>query len=627
MKKAYLVLGSVLASGMLFAQAPTVTSQYSFAKTEKYPAKGITVVENRIENDQNRMEYYSEDFDAMSALDGTGSNWNAVLETGTANFKLTNTGHFNSPGNTFIIPDLASSTPTQWVIIDSDGDGTSYANPERAALVSPVIDLNAAGAPANVKLEFEQFFAEWGGNITDETEDSCFVGVSTDGGTTWDEVEINALVGREGRPNPELFQVNIADWVAADPTNVQIRFRWAGAWNYGWQIDNVKIVDLENDEVSASRGYLRNIYDANYQIQYHQVPLSQAHQVTLGCVTKNLGYNVANNIGINYRVLDNGGGVVNSGSTTTENLATLSAGPLGETDTIWFNTSWTPSAVGDYTIEMVVTHDATDENTSNDTIILPYYVTDYVYARESGPITGGISNFATNNDGEFKMGVMFEMFADADIYGINFTLDTAVAGDLVFTELQKFNGTDWDYVNQTGDYTIAESDFDNEVVTILPAVENALAGDLYLALYSHYGTVPDGLAPTIGASGSDFDGVLGYGVNVNSGAVTGLADPIVPKVRLNLDPALSVANVEKEVKFSVFPNPANDELNVVISSAEAGKTSIVVRDLAGKVISNQQLGTVASIQTKINTEDLASGVYLVEVMNGTSKTVKKFTKK
>lgn len=627
MKKAYLVLGSVMAAGMLFAQAPTVANQYSFAKTEKYPARGISVVENRIESNQNRAEYYSEDFDALTTLNGS-EGWTAVLETGTANFKLTNTGHFNSPGNTFIIPDLASTTPTQWIVIDSDGDGTSYSNPERAALVSPVIDLQAASAPANVKLEFEQFFAEWGGNITDETEDSCFVGVSTDGGATWNEVEINANVGREGRPNPELFQVNIADWVAADPTNVQIRFRWAGAWNYGWQIDNVKIVDLENDEVAASVAYTRNIYDANnYQIQYAQVPLSQAHQVSLGCVAKNLGYNTANNIGVNYRVLDNVGTVVNSGSTTTENLTSLTAGPLGESDTIWFNTSWTPSAVGDYTIEMVVTHNAADENTSNDTITAPYFVTDFIYAREHGPITGGISNFASNNDGEFKMGVMFEIFADVDIYGINFVLDTALVGDLMFTELRKFNGTDWDYVNQTNDYTISESDFDNEVVAILPSSESATAGDLYLALYAHYGTTAGGLAPTIGASGTDFDGVLGYGVNVNSGAVTGLADPIVPKIRLNLDPALSINSVENEVKFSVFPNPANEELNVVISSAEAGKTSIVVRDLTGKIISNQQLGTVASIQTKINTEDLASGVYFVEVMNGSNKTVKKFTKK
>src|SRR5690606_13872107 len=115
-------------------------------------------------------------------------------------------------GNSFTIPGLNTSTPNKWAIVDSDGDGVGPegANPENTALVSPVIDLQTAGAPANIKLVWDQYFAEW-------NNDSCYVGVSTDNGATWDEVEVNAGAGRSGRPNPEEMFVNISTWAAVDP--------------------------------------------------------------------------------------------------------------------------------------------------------------------------------------------------------------------------------------------------------------------------------------------------------------------------------------------------------------------------------------------------------------------------
>ncbi len=70
-------------------------------------------------------------------------------------------------------------------------------------------------------------------------------------------------------------------------------------------------------------------------------------------------------------------------------------------------------------------------------------------------------------------------------------------------------------------------------------------------------------------------------------------------------------------KFSVYPNPVKDVLN--IKSKEA-VDNVTVYDILGKVVLQSNPGTVSP---SINMGDLASGSYLVQVtINGASNTVK-----
>src|SRR5690606_35821559 len=131
--------------------------------------------------------------------------------------------------STYPVPPL--STTPGWAIIDDDHDGTMDVATE-AFLVSPVIDLSAG--PTDLMLEFDQYFQEY-------QNDSTFVGISTNGGNYWYEIELNKGVGRDNRPNPETKVINITDWVAGNPASVQIRFRYVSVWDYGWQVDNISI--------------------------------------------------------------------------------------------------------------------------------------------------------------------------------------------------------------------------------------------------------------------------------------------------------------------------------------------------------------------------------------------------
>jgi hypothetical protein len=131
-------------------------------------------------------DYYFEDFD--NGLNG----WTITTPVGSVNWELTSTGPGPTP-STYPVPVLNTSTPGGWMIVDDDYLGIPGQATE-TWLVSPVIDLSEA--PVFLKVEFDQYFQEW-------EADHCYAGVSTNGGVTWSEVEINEGVGRDGRPNPE----------------------------------------------------------------------------------------------------------------------------------------------------------------------------------------------------------------------------------------------------------------------------------------------------------------------------------------------------------------------------------------------------------------------------------------
>ncbi|NOT52202.1 MAG: T9SS type A sorting domain-containing protein [Chitinophagaceae bacterium] len=72
-------------------------------------------------------------------------------------------------------------------------------------------------------------------------------------------------------------------------------------------------------------------------------------------------------------------------------------------------------------------------------------------------------------------------------------------------------------------------------------------------------------------------------------------------------------------KISVFPNPVNDKVNLKIEDLN-GMANIQVFDIYGKMVMQQ---TTTRINTQLNVATLASGVYMIKVMNeGKESTVK-----
>ena len=616
MKKIYLSLVAVAMAGGAMAQAPYVSQQYDFAKTDKHSGQ-ITTIDGRTFDSGDRMDFYTEDFDAMSALDGTGTNWEANTTTGPVDFELTSTGHANDAGSTFVIPALATGTPTQWILFDSDSDGTSGTE-EGATLTSPVIDLTDGGSvtvPAALKIEFEQFYAGW-------QSDTIYVAISDDGGSTWDEVEIaNNSVGREGRPNPEIVSINISPYIV-DQTNVRIRFRWAGNWDYGWQLDNVKISELPDNDMRIVRAYRGDIANG---FMYSKVPEAQAQEFVIGADVQNIGFATQTNIFIDWEIFDPSMTSVGSGTS----VASIASLDNGENDTIWISTGITPTALGDYTIDFEVTSDAVDDvpanNTAQDT---DFELTEAIYASDYGDPSGAFYNWAGNSveNGIASIGNVFEIVADGVVGAIDAELDdnAQVVDQLIYHKVYLWDGTDFFEEETSPDYTTVASDEGNMVRLVLEDPVNVVAGDLILVVAGHLGGDPSAgweLSSPVG-DGS----VQGF---LDDGSRVSLITPSAPVVRaVMIDFTEDEEELEKMENFSIYPNPANDFLVVNLTLFESENTVVNVLDITGKVVETINLGTVnGDSKVNIDLNEYNSGVYFIEMTNEEGRQVKKFIKK
>lgn len=612
MKKIYTLVSAVLISGIAVAQAPyAVTGQQQFTTSSKHTPNSITFIDMRdaANHYQDRVVFYDEDFD------GGFNGWVPATQNGPVDFEITNIGHANDAGSSFVIPDLLTSTPANWVLFDSDSDGSS-GQPEDATLTSPVIDLVALGAPAagpyQLKVEFEQFYAGW-------QSDTLFLAVSDDGGATWDEVEImNNSVGREGRPNPEIVSINVSPYIV-DATNVRLRFRWTGNWDYGWQFDNVAIAELPDNDmkvVSVFRGDLVNAF------MYSQVPASQAVPFVIGADVENIGFLNQTNIAVQWEIFDPSMVSIGSGTSGT----TIASLANGQNDTIWIPTTVTPTALGDYTIEFTVIATATDDVPANNTMVDDdYKLTEFTYAADYGSPSAAFYNWASNNDGTASIGNIFTIEANGVIGGVTAQLDNnvAVVDQLIYYTLYKFDGSTYAYVAQTSDYTVTAADNGNFVTLLFDDAEPVVAGDAWLATAGHYGGTT--------SAGFELAGRVSQGSVVGAlddASLASLTDPSAPVVRLLMLDYTGTDEIAPAQRFEVYPNPASEQLNISLTLVQSTGTTLNVLDITGKVVKTVYVGEVNGDRNlTIGLEELTSGVYFVELVTPEGKQVQKFVKK
>ena len=78
--------------------------------------------------------------------------------------------------------------------------------------------------------------------------------------------------------------------------------------------------------------------------------------------------------------------------------------------------------------------------------------------------------------------------------------------------------------------------------------------------------------------------------------------------------------------FMVFPNPANDILNLSLTSTQEDNYSFSILNQLGETISNGQLDFNSKRTHALNIENLSNGVYFIQVKNAKSAQTIKFIK-
>lgn len=80
-------------------------------------------------------------------------------------------------------------------------------------------------------------------------------------------------------------------------------------------------------------------------------------------------------------------------------------------------------------------------------------------------------------------------------------------------------------------------------------------------------------------------------------------------------PEIRAGNTKEETNVLIYPNPANDFINVKITDAVSGEIKIHITDLQGRILySFRELISAGSYNRIYSTSDLAPRSYLVEVM-------------
>jgi hypothetical protein len=68
--------------------------------------------------------------------------------------------------------------------------------------------------------------------------------------------------------------------------------------------------------------------------------------------------------------------------------------------------------------------------------------------------------------------------------------------------------------------------------------------------------------------------------------------------------------------FHLYPNPANDDVTIQLPATFNGKTRLIVTDINGRQVMNQQLFIQPSqINTVISVKDLSAGIYNIRLEN------------
>ena len=533
-------------------------------------------------------------------------------------------------------PINSTTADNGFLLIDSDLFGieaqydASWVENSWVQIAEPV----NCGGNEFVAITFESRYRCWDNGASDGSE-KCFVEISRDGVswptlssdyvTSWEEdglviygedtvqcryeVFPDSETGYE-TDDPSLLEFDISE-AAGNQGEVWYRFRWVGTWGYSWEIDDIYLVDIEENDTridgyfSYTNYFQTGIYENGAWAQSQMLPTLSA-----GAKAYNFGYGTQDDVTLDVEV----NGVL-------YNSDTISSFPNASADTLV--AEYPAMDVGTYTVNYLLTAADVDDNPDNNTATQSFEVTEYSYGRDNGElfdIYGGAFDFVSMP--------YYDIHNDVTIYGIDVAImDGAISGSPIrafivdMNEVIPLDGSLAGFESaQSGERTL-NPDYTwsgtGDVVWYTFEFENpyqASAGDWIGAAFEYYG----GDALTIGESSTTFDGTAAiYGPAGADDTYAWRGTDEMPMVRLNLDPNLedtpnSVIELEdKVIHFESMPNPATTEATIRFELLQAKETTLEVRDLQGKVLVSKDFGILAAGEYNHNVDvsAWAAGTY------------------
>lgn len=483
------------------------------------------------------------------------------------------------------------------------------------------------GNSDQVSLQYEQYGALF--------NDQQTVEISVDGGANWQVVRDNrdhhgvlSASGGSAYPNPELVTINLAPYVTGNASDFQLRFVWTTAFpasatnpnvwiTYGWYIDDIKLVTNPDNDLETS-----NAYWGRLGLNYYQIPNTQLAALDFAVDVTNNGINPQTNAQLNVDIT--GAGTASASSTG------LTVAP-NTTEALEIVGGFTPTVNGTYNIAWDVTQTEVDDVPSNDVIQGDaFQVVDYIWARDKGNTPTGTFN---NQGIGYKLGNLFDMVNDQTVYSVQTRLsNTSTMGAEFQAKIYWLPSTaaTLDDMVEIGfsDFIQVSASNVNQIINIDLLAPVTLGADstIFVAIESAGDAgATNGVVVSTSGTALPQTVFLYDDQDVDWFYTTG-----TPIIRLNFqENGVGIEENENQIGLHVYPNPAQDAVNVSFNLADAANAVVKVIDVAGKEVASQaSANSVSGAQNfTINTNNFAAGVYtvVVEHNNGTNTT--KFIKK
>jgi len=593
MKKNYFVIMTLLSSSLAFGQ--TAINSKLIGK-QQMTAEAAPSQVNR-----TKATLYTNDF-------GTPSEWNfQVNGTATSNWVI-GTG---VPSGPFAIAGIASTTAANgFAMFDSDSycdpDGTQNAD---VFLVNSAADLSSEPA---VQVTFESYYRMFQG--------SAWVIASNDG-VTWDEYEVHTNLGaNDASTNPEVVSVNVSATIGNSPT-AYIGFRYKGGCDYAWMVDDVQIETVPPNELALLDAWQGDIVN---DWEYSMLPLSQTREMVVGVVIKNNGSTIESP-SIACEIHDATGVV----ATPTPASITIA---IGATDTVWFNSGFTPSANGVYHAEFSI---PADFNTSNNDISSnTLTINDYLMAHDYGTTaTFGWSGTGTNAafaDAVHSWGEIYTPTVTQNVYGMDVWIGTGTTvGNYLLAQVFQIDpNADGSWIQDPLSPVLAQVEINVAAANVnaltkvtFPSALQLQAGKSYIfELQKADGTTGTSfyIAGSSGNREDDDNAAVGKGEYAAAPSpdtyFTGWDGGFY--IRPNFQNTAGLVETTL-TGVSIYPNPSEGIVNITNDNNE--QNSIEVYDLLG----NSILTTSANTATKIDLSSNATGIYVIVVSNESGSIVER----
>ncbi len=597
MKKIYIGILAVAFAGTASAQTvkqATKNAVNKFNTISEVPAKatvneekGITLWSNDFSNPS---QWTIANAGSTATPPHTGGDWAITTNASAGPVAALNPAAFTSVANGY-------------ALINSDAAGAS-ATQNATIVTAGTINLSAN---PNVSLVFQQTHRRYA--------EKTYVIVSNNGGTTWTEFEVNASMATStNAPNPQQVQVNISS-VAGGQAAVKIGFKYVGAYDWFWAVDDVKITQTDDYDLTLTGMYWGTEGPWGARLPYYKMPVDQIAAVKFGGIIQNIGALAQNDALF----------TATSGSYTgTSALDTIAPNAI---DTVDATTDFTPTTVGTYAFGGAVTSGATDAAPTDNVITNGSFdVSNYVYQRDRGTYSSG-----SFNQGEgFEVGNIFDIVADANIYSVNvFLHPNTNPGAEIYATVYDIDPATGDFIYSAGSIThvVTAAEVGTEIDLPLSSAFPVVAGTPYLIVVGSYG---DGGATddlVVGTAGNSEKQTSFYYDMTNT---TWYYTSSTPMVRIDFQDNASIEENAAAYELNMFPNPATASTTVSFNLKNNADVTVVVTDLAGKTVSSATVtnATAGKNKVDINTATMAAGVYTVNfVANNTMITKKLVVRK